>query len=129
MLIVPPPKFPRRRRRKPRASVATAGPLAVTAIGDVAAFGQLMQFTATLNTTEADPLVFDNPPDPAKWRARYQGKRYSGVLVSSPAYNQLIVGLQYVEDEAGADQVEYLNNPSDIADANGRRLGAFERTL
>lgn len=114
------------RRKRIRAAETPVEPLRVVGVSGVIESGSTLQVTVTLNTTEADPLVFDEPPTPVKWTARYNNKRFAGVLVSSPAYDQLVVGLQYQADETGQNVLAYLNDPSDIADSLGRELAACE---
>lgn len=124
--------FPARRRRHRRRAwffPAGAGTLVVTGVAVDSYAGNALQVSVTVNTTEADPLVFDDSPDPAKWTARYDGKRFNGVIVSSPAYDRLVVSLLEAEADPGSAEIQYSADPSDIHDASGRELGAFVEGL
>lgn len=122
----------RRVRRKRRAGLSAGtgpGTLAVLGIENVSPGTGTLAVTVVFDVTEADPLTLDPAPDAAKWIGRYDGKRFVGNGVLMQAYDRLRILMAYDSDEAGMDQVAYLNSPSDIADTIGRQLAAFSMPL
>jgi hypothetical protein len=77
------------------------------------------------NTTEENPLSDISAADPAKWNARYAGVRYVGNSLMNYGFNLIYVVMGAPSDDAGANEVNYTNAPSDISDALGRQLPAF----
>ena len=77
------------------------------------------------NTTEEEPLASVAEADPTKWSARWQGNRYRGYSIVNADVDRLLVQMEPVQPEAGADVIGYDNNPSDVADSLGRQLAEF----
>ena len=78
------------------------------------------------NATAGDPLNDASAADPAKWTARYDGVTYEGFALANDTFNTLTLHLLGGPAEAGPDVLNYSNAPSDVSDAQGRQLAAFE---
>src|SRR5687768_16016084 len=111
MLILLPPKYPRRPRRKVRTdSVAPPAPLQVLSTETVFDSDAIYVF-ATFNTTEESPLNGVESADTVKWNARYDGQRFTGQALTLMAYNVIRVGLFVPTSDPGDDELNYTNNP------------------
>jgi hypothetical protein len=77
------------------------------------------------NTTEEEPLVYSEEFLPGKWTARRNDVRFHGGNVTWFDFNCLEVALQNFEADAGEDELNYSNAPSDVSDSLGRMLAAF----
>ena len=97
------------------------------AIEDVAtAPGGELDFTVVFDNPSDAPLVGIDVADPGKWTARYDNTNYFPVSMELIAYNQVRFVCLSAGDDAGASEIGYLNDPTDIADSSGRQLAAFD---
>ena len=128
MLVPVPPRY-RRRRRARRANDATAAPaLAVVGVTGLSVIGPggEIEMNVVFNTTFADPINDPAAADPTKWSARYQGQKYVGSLIAGVDGETIYLQMTPTGAEAGPDVLSYANAPSDIFDALGRQLAAFD---
>ena len=105
----------------------TTVPLTVTAITDVSyrhESGKLT-LTAVFNTSDDAPLNTVAAASAAKWNARYLNLRFHGQTLTLLNGSRIQVVLGQAGTDTGADELNYTNAPSDIADATGRKLTAF----
>jgi len=127
MLINPPFRVRKRQKRNPRPTSAAPKPAVLTVMRvTLTPIESGIEAVLRFNTTEADPLDNVSAANPAKWTARYGGTRYVGIAMATLAYNDLFILLESAEEQAGTPLIAYAANPSDIADALDRALGAFE---
>jgi hypothetical protein len=126
MLSIPPVVY--RRRKKLRAVAAGPGALVITGIAVLWLNPEdnRLYVGPQLNVTAENPLVDVAAASGAKWWARYEGMRFSGIGVTQTDVNQIEIEFDYVEDDQGPNVFAYTNDPSDIGDTLGRFLAAFE---
>ena len=114
------PLVPFRRRRLQRRKA-----LAVVGFAGISTPGGNLDVHVLFNTSEAFPLMDATGADPAKWTARRAGQRYVGSDIVPIGPDELLIVLATQGAEAGANELNYAANPSDIADVLGRKLAAF----
>jgi hypothetical protein len=103
-------------------------PLEVVGIEDLTFGGDVLSFVVVFDTNEDAPLLDPaGPPaaDPAKWTARYGGGTFVASGLTLVDFQRIFVGMEAAGAQAGADELNYSNAPSDIADTLGRSLAAF----
>ena len=129
MPLVPPIllRVRRRRRRTRGAGGHVPVPAALSALSAaVVEFdADILRVNVVFDTTAAEPLAGVGGAAPIKWRARYQGLGFEGILITPVTFDTLQVTLSATEPEAGADLISYANAPSDVSDSLGRFLAAF----
>ena len=126
---LPPIIFPAKRRvHRKRKSAARSEPglMLTDTTGPWEVGSQDIEIGLLFDVTEESPLASVVGADAAKWWARWQGKRYRGYSIANSDFNLLLVQMSPEMDEDGDAIVNYENNPSDVADVNGRQLAAFE---
>jgi hypothetical protein len=114
--------------RKRRPAVVTPAPpvvLMMIAATDVSGGPDDLWFTAVFNTSAAAPLASVEAADASKWNARFDGQRFEGTLLTRMSDSTIFVEMVVVGPDSGANEVNYTNAPSDIADVLGRHLAAF----
>lgn len=124
MLIIPAPEY-RRRRDRPRRR-PPVGALALVAVEVDFFDGADGEVRLFFNTSADNPLADITAAAPVKWTARFGGVAYTGDTLSRVAFNRIDLHLLGGAADAGPDVINYSNAPSDIADAQGRQLAAFE---
>jgi hypothetical protein len=77
------------------------------------------------NTTAEAPLASVDAADPTKWTCRFDGVSYGGSALVNFNDTTLSVLFGVIGPQAGADVINYANDPSDISDTLGRQLAAF----
>ena len=125
------PAKPRVRRKReavaaPAAPTPPVGPLAVVSVQNVSFDGTSGACDVVMNTTAEFPLSDASGADPGKWSAQFEDIRYVGATVETVAFNVLRVTFGSPTPDGGDDVIAYSNAPSDISDAAGRQLAAFE---
>jgi len=127
MLLFPSARFQKRHMNVQRTPPAPPTPvaLAMIAAADVTPGPDELTFTAVFNTSADAPLASIDAADALKWTARFDGRRFEGNTLTLISPTSIVVDMAFVEDEAGPDEVNYANAPSDIADTLGRHLAAF----
>ena len=120
----------RRVHRRRRSAVVTPAPppplaLMMIAATDVSGGPDDLWFTAVFNTSAAAPLASVDAADASKWNARFEGQRFEGTLLTRMSDSTIFVEMVVVGPDSGANEVNYTNAPSDIADVLGRHLAAF----
>ncbi len=126
MLLIPPPLYrPRRRIKSGAASSSPGTSLTVVAVRDVVLDGDSVRMTLVFDTTQAAPLLDVSAAEPAKWNVRYQGIHFMGYSLNRLNYRSIRLTTSEAEASPGANELNYSNAPSDIADTLGRQLAAF----
>jgi hypothetical protein len=118
----------RRVHRKRRGAAATGGPAAalqVVGVENVVYDEPLLTFTLVLNTTADVPLVAD-PLDPEKWMGTWDGGAMTPYAADVVEFDRITVTLTGIAGPGGASTVSYVAGPSDVRDASGRELAAFD---
>ena len=127
MIIIPSTQAHKPRRKKIRpAESAGPAPLAVDSVQNVSYDGTQLHMEVVFNTTPEQPLGDISGADPAKWNARWDDTRWTGVSLTLVAYDRIALVLDVGGGEAGGHQLGYTNAPSDVSDTGGRMLPAFE---
>ena len=124
-IFTPTNKRRRRKRREPKAAAPPTA-LRVLSAAVVEFDADIIRVNVVFDTTAAEPLAGVGGAAPAKWTARYQGLGFAGILIALENFDTLQITLSSTEAEAGADVISYANAPSDIFDALGRSLAAFQ---
>jgi hypothetical protein len=99
--------------------------LQVVGVENVGYDEPLLTFTLVFDTTAEDPLVAD-PLDPEKWAGTYEGGAFTSYAAEVVAFDRVTVTLQGSAGPGGASTVSYAADPSDVRDASGRELAAFD---
>ena len=99
--------------------------LLVTGVVYASDLGSFLEVMLGVNTTAAEPLLDTGGADPAKWSARMSGNVFTGISVTTDAFDRLLLFLEQTGSEVGPDQISYAG-PSDISDSLGRMLVPFE---
>src|SRR2546428_628258 len=107
-----------RRARFPLPNLPAA--LALVAVENLFVNPSEMSCTLVFNTTADAPLSDVSGSDPGKWNARAAGKRFFGDSIANNAFDRLDLHLSVDEADAGANEINYTNAPSDIGDSLGR---------
>ena len=125
MLLPTPVKFRKHRGRiKHRAAVAPPGLMLIN-VEDEGVVDDQFICTLRFNVSDSDSLNDVSGADAGTWTVRYQGVRYAGVLLSNEGSQILQLTMDADHADAGADEIGYANDPSDISDSTGRQLAAF----
>jgi hypothetical protein len=135
----PLPLLPRQRRRKRNRSLKTLAPfgppapapppppaaLTLVSVDALGVVGAEIEMNLIFNVSGSETLADVSAADPTKWTARYQGQRYVGNVITNVLPDMLFLNMTASGAEAGADELNYANAPSDISDSLGRFLAAF----
>jgi hypothetical protein len=127
MLLIPPAPYRPRRHASRSPKAPALPPLEVLEVSDVTYDPELglLYLAVVFNTTAQAPLNDPSAASAAKWNARYQGKRYQGLSLSPIDATRQQIEMAPGAADAGPDELNYTNAPSDIADLLGRQLAAF----
>jgi hypothetical protein len=121
MIRLPPPLF----RKRPTPPPTEALTLLSATIVDYSESDAIVELV--FDTTAADPLVGIESADYTKWTARIEGLQFVGSSpLESAAFNTVMLYLGNAGDAAGLNILNYAAGPSDIEDAQGRKLAAID---
>jgi len=96
----------------------------MVSVVDVQPIDDTLEIVVQFNTTPANPLGNLSATNPAKWSARWDGQRWSGVEIHSLTYQTVRFIFNSAVPQAGANEVAYTNAPSDFTDSQGHLLPA-----
>ena len=129
MLIIPPPKYPRKHGRilEARATVPPTPAVLTIASVEVGDFdgpsGHVIVYFASPSGASLNNPV-DGGADPAKWTVLFNGTIYQGEEFVFDGGVSLQIFFHDYGSGSGANWISYSADPSDISDTSGAFLGA-----